>query len=63
MEAVSEMVNVIERLGEMETRLKMAEIDQYNDQQMVFEDIEKKNAYKEAAQNEFLSKLMGGQVA
>lgn len=60
MEAVGEMVDVIERLGNVEAQLKVAEINDMTNRQMITEDVEKNQAYSEAAQNEFLSKLMSG---
>jgi len=60
MEALEKMVEVIARYGEIETQLKMNEIQSFDYQQKNIEDLEKNQAYKEANQNEFLSKLMNG---
>jgi hypothetical protein len=60
MEALEKMVEVIARYGEIETQLKMNEIQSFDYQQKNIEDLEKHQAYKEANQNEFLSKLMNG---
>jgi len=61
MEALEKMIDVIGRYGEIETHLKMSEIDTFDYQQKGIEDSEKQQAYKEAASNEFISKLMNGQ--
>jgi len=61
-EALSELVGLIEKYGEIETKLKMADIQSFDYQQMVTEDIEKNKAYQEANKNEFLSKLLGKQM-
>lgn len=58
MEAVAQMVEVIERLGAVEASLKVAEVNQMTNEQGIQEDIEKENAYKQANKNEFASKLM-----
>lgn len=58
MEALTEMVNAIERLGDFETRMKLQEIQGMEMQDASMEDREKRQAHQETAQNEFLSKLM-----
>ena len=63
MEALEKMVDVIARYGEVETHLKMNEIQSFDYQQKNIEDQEKQQAYKEASSNEFLSKLMNGEMA
>lgn len=60
MEALTEMVNLIEKYGEIETKLKMNEIQSFDYQQKEIEDEEKYQAYQEANSNEYLSKLMSG---
>ena len=60
MEALEKMVDVIAKYGEIETALKMNEIESFDYQQKNIEDQEKIQAYKEANANEYLSKLMGG---
>jgi hypothetical protein len=60
MEALEQLINVIQKYGEIETALKMNQIQSFDYQQKEVEDSEKHQAYKEANQNEFLSKLMGG---
>ena len=65
MEALEKMVDVIGKYGEIETNLKLADIQSYDYQQRVMEDQDKAQAHKEAASDEFLSKLMneGGGMA
>lgn len=63
MEALEKMVDVISRLGELETHLKMNDIQSFDYQSALMEDREKEQAHKEAASNEFLSKLMNQQQA
>jgi hypothetical protein len=58
MEALEKMVDVIGRYGEIETALKMNEIQSFEYQEKNIEDQEKDQAHKEAINNEFLSKLM-----
>lgn len=58
MEALEKMIEVIGKYGEIETALKMNEIDSFDYQQKNIEDLEKNQAYQEAQSNEFLSKLM-----
>ncbi len=60
MEALEKMIDVIGKYGEIETALKMNEIQNFDYQQKEVEDSEKQQAYQEAASNEFLSKIMGG---
>lgn len=60
MEALEKMIDVIGKYGEIETALKMNEIESFDYQQKNIEDQEKIQAYKEANANEYLSKLMGG---
>jgi hypothetical protein len=59
MEALEQLINVIQKFGEVETMLKMADIQAFDYQQKNVEDTEKHQAYQEANANEFLSKLMG----
>ena len=58
MEALEKMVDVIAKLGEVETNLKMHDIQSFDYQSAAMEDTEKQHAHQEAASNEFLSKLM-----
>ena len=64
MEALEKMVEVIGKYGEIETALKMADIQSYAYEDKMIEDQEKQQAHRESFANEFASKLMGqGQVA
>ena len=58
MEALEKMVDVIQRYGEIETSLKMNDIQNFEYLEKGIEDQEKDQAHKEAISNEFLSKLM-----
>jgi hypothetical protein len=63
MEALEQLINVIAKYGEIETMLKMNEIQSFDFAQKGMEDMEKQQAYDEANSNEFLSKLMNGFTA
>jgi hypothetical protein len=58
MEALEKMVDVIGKYGEIETNLKLNDIQSLDYQSQIMEDSEKQHAHEEAASNEFLSKLM-----
>jgi hypothetical protein len=60
MEALEQLINVIQKYGEIETALKMNEIQSFDYHQKNVEDQEKQQAYQEANNNEFLSKIMNG---
>lgn len=60
MEALEQLLNVIQRYGEIETTLKMNDIQSFDYSQKGIEDAEKQQAHQETNQNEFLSKLMNG---
>jgi hypothetical protein len=60
MEALEKMVAVIGKYGEIETALKMNQIDSFDYTDMAEEDYEKDKAHKEAMSNEFASKIMSG---
>jgi len=58
MEAIEKMMDVIAKYGEIETALKAAEIQSFDYQEKAVEDNEKHQAYKEAANIEFQSKMI-----
>jgi len=58
MEAVEKLVDVVAKFGEVETMLKMNEIESFEYRDKLMEDSEKRQAHKEAFSNEFASKLM-----
>ena len=60
MEALEKMVDVIGKYGEIETSLKMRDIDNFDYQEMAKEDQAKNEAHQDAASNEFINKLMNG---
>ena len=60
MEALTELMNVIERYGALETHLKMHDIQSSEFQDKSMEDLEKKQAHNETISNEFASKIMNG---
>jgi hypothetical protein len=59
MEALEKMVDVIAKFGEVETMLKMNDIQNYDYKQQDVEESDKDRAHQEAFSNEFLSKIMG----
>lgn len=61
MEALEKMIDVVGKYGEIETALKMQDIQSFDYQSEMMEDREKQEAHREAASNEFLSKLMNSQ--
>lgn len=58
MEALEKMVDVIGKYGEIETQLKLNEIQSFDYAAANMEDQEKDHAHEEANANEFLSKIM-----
>jgi hypothetical protein len=58
MEALEKMVDVIGKYGEIETALKMNQIQSFEYQDKIMEDEEKNQAHREASANEFASKMM-----
>lgn len=59
MEALEKMVDVIAKYGEVETMLKMNEIQSFDYQQEQNEDREKIDAKQTALSNDFVSQIMG----
>lgn len=59
MESLEKLVDVIAKFGEIETALKMAEIDNYSNEQAMEEDVEKAEAKRTALSNEFVNSIMG----
>lgn len=59
MEALEKLVDVIAKYGEIETSLKMNQIESFNYQQEKQEDREKVDAKMTAESNKFLEQLMG----
>jgi hypothetical protein len=60
MEALEKLIDVIGKYGEIETSLKMQEIDSFDYKDKLMEDSEKREAHQDAVSNEFLSKIMNG---
>lgn len=60
MEALEKLIDVIGKYGEIETALKMAEIQSFDYSQKAVEDQEKAQANSEANAQEYASKLMSG---
>lgn len=58
MEALEKLVDVIAKYGEIETALKINDIQTFEYQEKAIEDSEKNQAHKEAISNEFASKIM-----
>lgn len=61
MEALEKMVDVIAKYGEVETMLKMNEIESFDYQQIQNEDREKIDAKQTSLANEFLNSILGNQ--
>lgn len=61
MEALEKMIDVIAKYGEVETMLKMNQIESFDYQQEAKEDQEKADAKRTAFANDFLSSIMGNQ--
>lgn len=59
MESLEKLIDVISKYGEIETSLKMNQIEGFNYQQMLDENIEKQDAKETALANEFLMNIMG----
>lgn len=59
MEALEKMVDVIAKYGEIETSLKMNEIERLNNEEVIREDYEREKAHKAAFTSQFMSELMG----
>ncbi len=60
MEALEKLVDVIGRYGEIETSLKMNDIQSFDYNQQKMEEGDKREAHEDATSNEFLSKIMNG---
>jgi len=60
MEALEKMVDVIAKFGEIETALKLNDINSLEINQQQTEQVDKERAHQDSNQNEFLSKIMGG---
>lgn len=63
MEALEKMVDVIAKYGEVETMLKMNQIQTFDYQQEAKEDAERADAKRTAFANDFVAQLMGGQAS
>jgi hypothetical protein len=59
MEALEKMVDVIGKYGEIESMLKMHQLENFDYTQQVHEDEEKMDAKRTAMSNEFVQQLMG----
>jgi len=60
MSALSELMGVAERYGQLETHLKSLELDVYDRDQIFKEDIEKEKARMQSEGNKFVAQLLGG---
>ena len=61
MAALSQLVETIGKFGELETKMKMNDIEQFDARQEGKEDIEKIDAKRTAMSNDFLSEIITGQ--
>lgn len=59
MEALEKMVDVIAKFGEVETMLKMHDIQTLDIQQQKMEESDKERAHKDALADEFIANIMG----
>jgi hypothetical protein len=59
MEALEKMVDVIAKFGEVETMLKMHDIDTIDYKQQAMEESDKERAHRDAEADEFISNIMG----
>lgn len=59
MEAVKEMVEVAAKIGEIETQVKMAQVQGFNDEEAAREDVERSKAKTSSDANKFATQLMG----
>ncbi|HMH10166.1 MAG TPA: hypothetical protein VK553_05615 [Candidatus Nitrosopolaris rasttigaisensis] len=60
MEALEKMIDVIAKFGEIETNLKMHDIQRLEMEDQRMEDADKEKAKKDAISDEFVSKIMNG---
>lgn len=61
MEAVKEMVEVAAKFGEIETNLKLAEVEAMNQRESIREDVERVKAKQSSDSNKFLTQLTSPQ--
>lgn len=61
MEALEKLVDVIAKYGEIETALKMNQIESFDYQQQGKENVEKSDAKRTSMANDFMASIMGGQ--
>ena len=57
MEALNQLVDIVSKFGEIETSMKLAEIQSVDDQARITEEREQEVSRERAASDEFLSKL------
>lgn len=62
MEALEKLVDVIERFGQLETMLKMNDLESIEYNQAMNEEAEKEDAKRTAMSNEFIRQIMGAQT-
>lgn len=62
MEALEKMVDVIAKYGEVETMLKMNDIQTYDYKQQQLEESDKERAHRDAFADEFISNIMGNKT-
>lgn len=60
MEALSKLMEVVEKYGQIETHLKQNELEMFDYQQIMREDREKEDARLTDESNKFVAQLMGG---
>jgi hypothetical protein len=63
MEALSKMMEVIERYGQVETMLKQSQLESFDKDQVMEENMEKADAKRTSMANDFLTGILGNQQA
>ena len=59
MEAVKEMVEVAARIGEIETQVKLSQVQQLNNEEVIKEDYEREQAKRSSDANKFATEILG----
>lgn len=60
MEALEKMIDVIAKYGEIETSLKMNQLESFEQSQIIDENIDKDDAKRTSAGNEFVAQILAG---
>lgn len=60
MEALEKLVDVTAKMGAIETMIKLGQVEKFNDNQAIGEDIEKRDAQKTSESNQFMMEILKG---